>query len=270
MRTRIISGVIGAVLLLAVLLQPVQVIVDICFSILCCLAIYELLHETKICKSTPILIVSELFSASVPFWHFFSINAVCAVVFFYLTCVGILHVVFHDNQSIVVSLFSALISILVSIALSAVAFVRSRENHGLFLTIWLLLIPWMSDTGAYFVGVCLGRHKLCPVISPKKTIEGLVGGLLTSVVICSVITILYNSLWSKSGSLNVWLVAVVTLLGAVLSVFGDLTASLIKRECNIKDFGKIMPGHGGIMDRFDSLMYTAPLVLLALSILPIC
>jgi phosphatidate cytidylyltransferase len=125
--------------------------------------------------------------------------------------------------------------------------------------VWLVfIIAWSTDTFAYFTGIYLGKHKLCPSISPKKTIEGSIGGIVGSLMIC----ILYGKYLNIIHNINISLLHFIILgiITSIISQFGDLTASLIKRNYGVKDFGNIFPGHGGILDRFDSILFTAPIV----------
>lgn len=122
------------------------------------------------------------------------------------------------------------------------------------LLVWLVfLTAFGTDIMAYFSGYAFGKHKLCPKISPKKTIEGSVGGVLGSMVLCGLF-----GYFVVPGLLVHCLI--IGLLGGIVSQFGDLTASIFKRKMGIKDYGNLIPGHGGIMDRFDSVLFTAPLV----------
>jgi len=127
-----------------------------------------------------------------------------------------------------------------------------------YLLILTLFATFGTDTFAYFTGVCLGRHKLCPQISPKKTVEGSIGGLAGSVLVSILVGLSLNRLydvplgWQESAAVGV--------LSGLFSQLGDLSASVIKRFCGVKDFGRLLPGHGGILDRFDSLLFTAPVV----------
>lgn len=144
------------------------------------------------------------------------------------------------------------------IMLSFVYLTRNLE-HGLYF-VWLIFIgSWICDTCAYAVGISIGKHKLAPVLSPKKSIEGSIGGILGSMVvgflyghflIQQLIDIPYTGI----------LFAIISGVAAIISQIGDLAASGIKRNQNIKDYGKLIPGHGGVMDRFDSVIFTAPLV----------
>lgn len=120
--------------------------------------------------------------------------------------------------------------------------------------IWLVFITaWATDTFAYFSGYLFGRKKLCPSISPKKTVEGALGGIIGSILISSIFMYVFYPKLIIHGVL-------IGFLGSIIGQIGDLTASLFKRYLGIKDYGKIMPGHGGILDRFDSILFTAPLV----------
>ena len=120
--------------------------------------------------------------------------------------------------------------------------------------VWLVVITaFGTDIMAYFSGYALGKHKLCPKISPKKTIEGSIGGTLGSIILCG----LFGFFFAKELLIHCLIVG---LLGGVISQFGDLTASVFKRKMGIKDYGNLIPGHGGILDRFDSVLFTGPLV----------
>lgn len=119
---------------------------------------------------------------------------------------------------------------------------------------------WFADTGAYFTGMLLGKHKLSPVISPKKTVEGAVGGIVWNIGLLCLLAFVYTKIYASLGTvltvsyLNIAILAVAV---AFAGMAGDLVASVIKRQIGIKDYGKIIPGHGGIMDRFDSILFTS-------------
>lgn len=126
---------------------------------------------------------------------------------------------------------------------------------------------WLADSGAYFVGTFLGRHKLCPNISPKKTVEGVIGGVITNGLIFVLLGLGYTKLIATGDvSANYILLFVLGMICALLGLLGDLSASLLKRQTGIKDYGNIMPGHGGVMDRFDSVLFVAPFMTIALSV----
>jgi phosphatidate cytidylyltransferase len=118
---------------------------------------------------------------------------------------------------------------------------------------FIFIVSWGADTGAYFVGSFFGKRKLSPIISPNKSVEGAIGGMLMA----SILSVLWSLYFEPSFLVFSILLAVV---GSIISIFGDLVASKIKREIGLKDYGKIMPGHGGVMDRFDSLILVTPVV----------
>lgn len=127
-------------------------------------------------------------------------------------------------------------------------------------TVWMILISsWGCDTCAYAVGMLIGRKKIFPVLSPKKSLEGCVGGVLGTALLGWLYGYFFVGRVSGGGIRAAWMIAVICSLGAVMSMVGDLAASAIKRNMGIKDYGKLIPGHGGIMDRFDSMIVTAPM-----------
>ncbi|MPW25842.1 phosphatidate cytidylyltransferase [Alkalibaculum sp. M08DMB] len=147
--------------------------------------------------------------------------------------------------------------IYVPFLLGHISLFRNFEN-GSFLILLVFIICFSTDTFAYIIGINFGKHKLCPLISPKKSIEGAIGGIVGSLIITSI----YGYLMNKYNLLEFQPIyyIVLSFWASILSQFGDLTASLIKRNFNVKDFGNILPGHGGVLDRFDSIIFATPLV----------
>ncbi|MBO4696886.1 MAG: phosphatidate cytidylyltransferase [Lachnospiraceae bacterium] len=146
---------------------------------------------------------------------------------------------------------------------------RIRVLDGGVYLVWIVLLgAWGSDTFAYLAGVLFGKHKAFPRLSPKKTWEGCVGGVLGASILCGVYGLCLGSKLPSFDPLPAWAaLAIVGACSAVLSMFGDLTASAIKRDHGVKDYGKLIPGHGGVMDRFDSVLFTAPAVYLLITVL---
>ncbi len=126
--------------------------------------------------------------------------------------------------------------------------------------VWLVfLCSWGCDTCAYCVGVLIGKHKMAPVLSPKKSVEGAVGGVVGAALLTVIYTMIFKNAMGITQT-EVWILAGISSVGALISMVGDLTASAIKRNYEIKDYGKLIPGHGGILDRFDSVIFTAPII----------
>ena len=141
-----------------------------------------------------------------------------------------------------------------------------RRMGGLYLAIFVFIGSWVSDTFAYFTGRLLGKHKLCPAVSPKKTIEGSIGGIVFSALVAVLFALILEGFELIDGT-NPIILAVAGALLSIASQIGDLTASLLKREYGIKDYGALFPGHGGVLDRFDSVIAVAPLLLLFMTVI---
>lgn len=137
---------------------------------------------------------------------------------------------------------------------------QTRElNAGTYIVWLIFLCSWGCDTCAYCVGVLIGKHKMAPKLSPKKSVEGAVGGVLGA----ALLTVIYGYVFQNQMNLSteyIFVLAGISAVGALISMVGDLAASAIKRNYDIKDYGKLIPGHGGILDRFDSVIFTAPII----------
>ena len=158
----------------------------------------------------------------------------------------------------------AFITLAISLLMSSILLIRKYCDK--YTIILPFVCAWMTDTGAYTIGSLFGKHKLTPEISPNKTVEGAIGGLLFSIIGCiAYVYILVFVMTSKVPAPSVVLkFAVLGLFASVISQLGDLCASCIKRDYNKKDYGKILPGHGGLLDRFDSVLFAAPFVFYAM------
>ena len=151
--------------------------------------------------------------------------------------------------------------------LSNIFLVRDFEIYGIYF-VWLIFISaWGTDTGAYFAGRTFGKHKLTPVLSPKKTVEGAAGGVAFSALLSFIYGLVVSRMFIINEINVILFCVVIGITGSVLAQFGDLTASAIKRYTGIKDYGNIFPGHGGMLDRFDSVLFTAPAVYLVMRML---
>lgn len=172
-------------------------------------------------------------------------------------------VVFHKANTIHDGAITLLGFFYVGVMLSLIC--RIRDFSILFA--WLpFIFAFASDTGAYFIGSAIGKHKLTPELSPHKSVEGAVGGVVTTAVLSAVYAFVCYRFYGLSPE-YIWILAIAGAVGSVFGQFGDLAASSIKRQVGIKDYGKLMPGHGGVMDRFDSVLFTMPLVYVVMLIM---
>ena len=146
----------------------------------------------------------------------------------------------------------------VAVMMSFIYQIRELQNGGEFVVL-LFLAAWGNDTLAYCTGMLIGKHKMSPKLSPKKSVEGAVGGVIGSMLL----TLLYTGIFRSAMQITteeMLILSAISGIGALISMIGDLMASAIKRNYDIKDYGKLIPGHGGILDRFDSVIVTAPII----------
>ena len=259
--TRLYSAFIGIVLLAIVMGAP-GIYMNIALTLISLVGLHELYRAFRQAGLKPIAWFGYLSTIVVLFSDRISLEkgkmyllaAVFAVIL--LLCTNL---VLSKGKLNFIDVSITIFSILyIPFLLSFIGFTRKMDNGVVF--VWLTLIGgWVTDTMAYFSGRFLGKNKLIPSISPKKTIEGAIGGVLG----CTLIIFLYGIIvLNKYYHINIAPINFV-IMGIILSVaaqFGDLTASSIKRAAKIKDFGTIMPGHGGVIDRFDSILFVAPIV----------
>lgn len=141
------------------------------------------------------------------------------------------------------------------------AAIRNSDAGGLSLLLFGMIIVWVTDSGAYFIGRAIGKHKLYPAISPNKTWEGSVGGVICAVLFALIYMLGFNQ-WNYMNNVphNIWLLILITIFLSIIGQVGDLVESAYKRYYGVKDSGKILPGHGGILDRFDSMLFVLPLI----------
>jgi len=279
MLTRIISGAVGAALMVVVLIFHDTVMLPIAVAAMIAVMLYELLRAVKLDdhRFAPIFWAVELCGIAMPLLYqlFYdsekeytskgdiNIKLVyrgeVSVIAFGITLAAAF-VVFvtwlrkHKELRYEQVFFALACMVLVPQAMSTMVRIDRMDNeNGLFLLIMGLCGAWIADTGAYFTGVAFGKHKLCPEISPKKTIEGFVGGIVsTGIVFAIAFAVNYKDVTIGIAAFVIGTVC------AVIGTVGDLSASMVKRQIGFKDYGKIMPGHGGLMDRFDSVLFVLP------------
>ena len=276
MLTRILTAVIGLPLLLAVVLFLPSLGTAVLFGLAAMVASYEMLWRTRLWKNKRAVTFTALMAGYVLLWSWckgsgflngeqlwLSALAGLFVFFSFLFCELLAGEGKVKIQSIAAVLFAGFVY---PFLLGALVRLRTMDG-GQFYIMVAFLLSMVADSGAYFVGRAMGKHKLAPVISPKKTVEGAVGGALCNILAMLGYTLLLNKCFGFT-QVNYVYAAIYGILGAVASIIGDLTLSVIKRQVKIKDYGNLMPGHGGILDRFDSTMMVAPLVEILLLLIP--
>lgn len=269
MKTRIISGTVAVVLLIIILILNRTFIYPLCIGLISAMAIIELLRADKCLKYTFSVAAACISALVTPFFRFFGLFGWNT----FITIVAVMIIFFdfirdHKNRTFQQTAYILTVAVFVPYSMNLlVSLLLMSSKFGLVYVILALCAAWISDTGAYFTGTFLGNHKLCPEISPKKTVEGFIGGIAADIIVMILVSVIYGLIADVHVN-YIWLIFTAAVC-SVTGVLGDLCASLIKRQRNIKDFGNIMPGHGGVMDRFDSVMFTVPVFFACVSAIPI-
>lgn len=264
MGKRIISAAIGIFILLFILISGR--FIELALGILILMALAEIYKPFGFFKKLPLCLIGFAGGIAIILAFHFTPTLLLPVVCAMLMVLLILAVCMHKQISfrdIAILLFSTLY---VTLPLLHIRLVEQMEN-GKFLIYAVFIGAFMTDSGAYFTGYFLGKHKLIPDISPKKTVEGAIGGVLSSVLGFVIFGLILVYFFEKQ--VNWPSLLLISVLVSIISQFGDLAASMIKREMNIKDYGSIFPGHGGVLDRFDSVIFVAPTLYYLMQIMPI-
>ncbi|MBQ1333783.1 MAG: phosphatidate cytidylyltransferase [Clostridia bacterium] len=262
MGKRLISAAVGLVILLVVLFSNNLYLMEGCMVVISLVAMYELYKTIGILKYKPLAVVGAICAVVIMFFQFAGISSFFGLILLTVTALFLI-VIIGGGEKIkfehIAMVF--MIAIFVPVFFSQVVKVRMLE-HGEYLIYLVFFAAFITDSCAFFVGRICGRHKFAPRVSPKKTIEGAIGGLAGGILSFVIFGLVMERVFGFTA--NYLLLALFGALGAVIAEIGDLAASVIKRQYGVKDYGDIMPGHGGVLDRFDSVLFTAPLMSLLL------
>lgn len=272
MRTRVITGLVALCVLIPILIFSDTFIFELALAVCCVISIFEMLKCVgtlkKLWISVPSLIVAPLVILAVRplklLFEGFSFTQVTLPVLLISMLYLLAVMVFSKNGVTIEDIaVSGFMTVYITAAFASVLFLRDSTG-GAYTYLLVFIGAWITDIFAYFCGMLFGKHKLIPEVSPKKTVEGSIGGTL----FCGGAFILYGTLIERfvdqASRMNLLLLFAYGVIVAVVSQIGDLCMSAIKRHYGIKDFGKVFPGHGGMLDRFDSILAVA-LVLLVLN-----
>lgn len=268
MKKRIISAAILVPILFLLALAAPVIAASLVMSALMAIAAYELLYRTGLVKRPRLVIYSCIMAAAVCMWSYFgaihSYFVILLIVFFALMFSEMMldHIKVHFEDLSMCFVAGLLIPYMLSSLIRIL-----NMDIGRYVILIPFVVAFMSDAGAYFIGLKFGRHKLAPVVSPNKTIEGALGGIVFAVVSMLLYALIIDLL---PGNLrvNYGLALLYGFAGSLLGIFGDLCFSIVKRQTGIKDYGNLIPGHGGVLDRFDSLTLVAPAMEVLLLLLP--
>ena len=285
MKQRVISAIVGiavAIVILTLNITKFPFLLNIALAAIACLSLHEILLATKFISNKAIVFASFAVTVFIMFIPVFDetlwarLFAIAGVAYFLLMfCI----LLFSNNKANVERIGLAFMATaIVAMPFYSLIYMYWQSPYdtdkfryvGQAMVIYVFAASWFTDMGAYFFGRLFGKHKLAPKISPKKTVEGLIGGIVFSIGMVSLAGYLLTGPLHVSDLEVNWVnLIVITALSCGLSVIGDLSFSIIKRCFDVKDFGNIMPGHGGILDRFDSVIFVSPVVCILNMYLPI-
>jgi phosphatidate cytidylyltransferase len=253
--------------ILIALLAP-KIITALCLGIMCAISAYEMLHTTKLVRHPRMLIYTMVVAFLISIWSYMGSEPVLASVIAFVFFTMLLAEVMLSGMKIPYSRVCLCFTSGLVLPYMLCAIVRILvQPDGRYFILLPFAVAFISDSFAYLVGVRFGKRKLAPVISPNKSIEGVIGG--TTVTIIGLVIYGLVLQFGFGFRVNYLYAAIYAIVGSAAGVFGDLCFSVIKRQTGIKDYGNLIPGHGGILDRFDSMITVAPLIEALLFLMPI-
>ncbi|ABY92941.1 phosphatidate cytidylyltransferase [Thermoanaerobacter thermohydrosulfuricus] len=250
LKTRVISAIVGLPILFFILIKGGNML-KIALVLVSILGLNEFYNAIKNIGVRPVKIFGYLSAILLYF-----LESKIAKVDVLVIIAMMLFLLFLTNKKYNLKDYALTLMGIIYIPLFFLYIQKLREMpEGMYIVWFVFIVSWMTDTFAYFTGRFFGKHKLAPTISPKKTIEGGIGGIIGSTISCAVFAWLF-----PQSNVSIYLSVIIGLLGSIIAQCGDLIASFIKRNCYIKDFGNTIPGHGGILDRFDSILFVSPFI----------
>ena len=280
MKQRVITGVLGALFGLTVLALMFTPVIGIVLAVIAGMASFEIQHVAKIQNKFLVILNIIIAVAVVPIAEYDLLDKLpfpsyVVMILYVIVMLFIMLANYNTTkfEDVVMSMFAGVV---VPYAISTVLLLRNlclsrpdlfQQSHVFYIIFFALLCAWLNDTFAYFVGRKFGKHKLSPNISPKKTVEGAIGGIVITMLFNVMFFFIFDYFFFKNDTLKVWMVIPTSMFLSAISIGGDLSASVIKRNFGAKDFGTIFPGHGGIMDRFDSYSFVMPTLYAIVSVI---
>lgn len=256
-KTRLLSGILLVIIALATIITGG----DILFATLLIISLIGMTEIYKILEMDRQLLGFAGYAAAIAYYALIRLGRVDTVTFLTIAFLMLLMVIYvfsypkYRSEHVMLTFFGLFY---VAFMLSYVYQIRMMEQ-GAFLVWLVFLCSWGCDTCAYCVGMLIGKHKMAPKLSPKKSVEGGIGGVVGAALLGAIYAAAINH-FAPGTDASVIQYAVICGVGGMISQVGDLAASAIKRNHDIKDYGKLIPGHGGILDRFDSVIFTAPII----------
>ena len=276
MKSRVLTSVAIVACALLLVICSEYIVFPIALALLAVIAVFEILRVIGVHKKLLLAVPAYILAIAFPISAYFVkaegvitfLLILAAIVYVYM--MWLMGVSIFSKGSIpfstIAEVFASALYVVVSFtSMSLLRYID--KTVGVFCVVLVFVICWVCDVSAFAVGSLMGKHKLIPEVSPKKTVEGAIGGVVFSALLCLVYGLVIQLLF-KQVQPNYLYLFIFGLVLSVVSQLGDLVASLIKREYGIKDYGSIFPGHGGIMDRFDSVLAVSTILLILSIVLP--
>lgn len=264
--SRWISALFGVPIVILILAFANVYVIDIAFAIIAAISLHEYFNSFKE-KAKPIIWIGYLISALIAFLHIIPSDKVMPVLGIIVPTSVLLmfvQVVLTNNKTTVKDISITLFGIIyIAVLLMFIPLIRGSEN-GKLLIWYVFFSAWMTDTFAYLIGKRFGKHKFTE-ISPKKSIEGSIAGIIGSTIVILIYTYVCNTYLGLN--ISYLYITIVAIILSIIGQLGDLAASSIKRYVGIKDFSNLIPGHGGMLDRFDSVIFIAPFAYILLCLI---
>ncbi|MCL2081405.1 MAG: phosphatidate cytidylyltransferase [Oscillospiraceae bacterium] len=265
MKTRVIVALLLLPLLFIVLYFTPPWVLPLTLSLMSMLAVHELLGITDFVRKRRIMVYALAFTGAVPIFEYFDPPGELMLLGTFVFVVLLFAEGLFDHKNITFEIvggtFTA--SLIIPSFFSSAMRIMEMEN-GKFIVLFAVIIPVMTDIFAMLTGMLFGKTRLLPEISPKKTVEGCVGGIIFAVIFSLVYGLILR--FAFGFYVDYLVILLLAVVGSIAGQLGDLAFSYIKRGFKVKDFGAIFPGHGGVLDRFDSLLFVAPLAEVTLTV----
>lgn len=273
MGKRILVAAIFVPILFVVMMFLPPVVWALIVAFIAAMAAYELLRATGEGKvSLPMKVITIVAAAAIPVgcWLGKGTMVIAVAAFVVLACSFWCAICAYDEKGGTIQFYHILLAgfggVVIPAGLSALVILKGMEN-GRYLVLFAVLLAFITDGGAYFAGVFLGKHRGVTKVSPNKSLEGYIGGVITGAVYAVVYGLIISAIMDQR--VNYVPLILAGLVGALVTELGDLSFSLVKRQFGVKDYGNLLPGHGGMLDRFDSMIFCGPVVLFIVTLAPV-
>ncbi len=260
MKTRLITAGVASAIVITLLVFKSTLAMPIALALICAIGVFEIIRATRMLYNIPMLVVSLLLSISIPFVEYFKLPIPLIMIYYgYFLLFAASILVKFETDKLAGCFISFVMICSLTFGLNCAHKMFSWE-FGMFYFLLAAFTAFVSDAGAYFVGSTVGRTHFAPNVSPNKTVEGSIGGLACSIIVNIIFAFIYSYMFANGAKINFAVLIITVLIASAAGMIGDLFASAVKRLFGVKDYGRIMPGHGGIMDRCDSIILTLSVV----------